>query len=243
VFPLAHHPDGPRQSTTHISALQRPKTFPEFQTMFDHIYGEKNRKDYPSGSDLVLRLMEEGSIIMELARKDTRKDFRRQLARGFSWYVALANRAKVDLNEALWFKYPGVCPYCMKTESCVCGLEQPKVEGKEEMLRRLRKERASMPKTLEDNRVFHAILYGPQNKRIMPIQTAAHLVEEMGEVSRELRHRKRQDFCNEMADVGSWFFALATRLEFVPFDDLVWEAFPYECDMCHQEMCACEGVI
>lgn len=243
-YPTAHRPAKEERGTTRVTRLQRPMTLSEFQKMFAHIYEEKNRRDYHKSSDLIQRLFEEGCVVMELARKDGRSMFRLQLPNIFSWWVALANRMEASLDEALWYKFPGVCPYCMKT-GCVCGLEHPEIgkEEKEMLLRRLRKERMNMPKTPEDHRILHARLYGAQNKRIMLIQTAAHLVEEVGEVSAAMRHGNKKDFYDEMADVGSWIFALATRLELVPFDNLVWEAYPYECNMCRKDVCACKFVI
>ena len=236
-----------RATTALLVKNSRPITLPEFQEMFERIYGEKNGRDYKNTSDLVRRLMEEGCSIMELARKDpaSKNPYRLQLANVFSWWTALANRTDTDLHEALWYKFPGTCSYCRKT-ACVCGLEHPEeihADEKEALLRRLRKERTKMPKTLEDHRILHAKLYGGQNKRILPIQIAAHLVEEMGEVSTALRHANKKEFYNEMADVGSWIFALATRLEFVPFDEVVWEVYSYECNVCHNEVCSCEHMV
>lgn len=223
---------------------KRPVTLTEFQQMFNGIYSEKNERDYRTNADLVLRLLENGALIMELARKDDRVNFHHQLAHVFSWYAALANRMEINLHGSLWYKYPGVCSYCMKEVGCMCGVEHPEIENKEALLEKLRAERNNRePDTLEDHRALHERLYGRQNERIFLIQTAAHLVEEMGEVSVALRHNERLDFKNEMADVGSWIFAIATRLGFVPFDDFIWEVYPFECPACHQEKCACEGML
>ncbi len=86
---------------------------------------------------------------------------------------------------------------------------------------------------------MHGCLYGWQNERIMLIQTAAHLAEEVGEVSKALRHKDRAKLCEEMADVASWIFGLATRLN-LDLETIVWECYPYECEKCHHTECRCK---
>ncbi|MBI2109130.1 MAG: hypothetical protein HYT93_03045 [Parcubacteria group bacterium] len=228
--------------------LLRPETVPEFQAMFEHIYGAVNRKHY-SDDHLVRRLMEEINVAMELARKDRRDAFAIQLPNIYSWYNAVANRYGIDLQEVLWKKYPGICSYCLRESNCVCGIEHPEIskEDKAILLRRLRREREGRePKTLREHQELHARLYRWQNERIMPIQVVAHLAEEAGELSRDLRHCKSgeadDDACGEMADIASWMFATATRLSLSPIDDLVWQRFSYECDLCHSDECQCKIV-
>ena len=224
-----------------MEPLERPRTVREFQKMFQHIYHKTNKQHY-TDSDLIRVLMEEISLVMESARKDRRKELLRQLARTFSWFNAVASRFDCDLQEILWYKYPAVCPYCLLEKDCICGTEHPKIPNKEEALRRLRRDRRGHePETLHDHQLLHAKLYGWQNDRILLIQTAAHLAEEAGEMSKEFRHKNIDQAKHELADIASWIFALATRLE-INLEDAVWAIFPYECEICKEESCRCEVV-
>lgn len=219
--------------------LLRPQTVAEFQQMFHHIYGEVNGRMY-SDDDLIRRFMEEIMLAMELARKDYRKQFETQLPNIFSWSNAVANRLNINLGEVLWEKFPGVCSYCLREADCMCGTEHPAIPEKEATLRRLRRDRKGRePETLRGHQELHARLYKWQNARILPIQVVAHLAEEVGEVSKDLRHGELSSAGMEMADVLSWIFATATRLELLPIDELVWQRFPYECDRCHSDKCMC----
>ena len=212
----------------------RPLTIWEFQEMNKAIYREAN--EHYSNDHLFRKFFEEVCRLMEVARKDNLKKISSQTARIFSWWLALGNRFNLDLGGALWIKYPGVCPYCLRPANCSCGLEHPDLPNKEQELRRLRKERQCQPNSLVEHQHLHRTLYGAQSKRIFVIQIAAHLAEEAGEVSKEGRHNNRSGLCDEMADVASWMFALANRCEF-DLAATVWEQYPYECERCHQAPC------
>lgn len=217
--------------------VSRPQTVREFQQMNAYIYGEANKRY--GDAELILRLLEEIAVIMEIARKDELEVMPRHLSRIFSWLCAIANRLGIDLQEALWNKYPGVCPYCLRNENCACAIEHPNIPDKELALRRFRRDRASEPKTLAEHQVLHHKLYYRQNRRIFVIQTAAHIAEEAGEISREFRHKNPAGLQDEMADVVSWIFAVANRCGF-ELADAAWIQFPYECEKCHHMVCDCE---
>lgn len=234
--------------------IKRPHKVEDFQAMFCYIYHELNEKEYPKDADLIARLVEEITKLMEFARKDRRSLFREQLANIFSWSMAVANRLHIDIQEALWAKYPGVCPYCLKDRDCICGTEHPTVENKERVLRRLRRESEDRkPQTIKDHQKLHRRLYGWQHDRELPIVVAAHLIEEAGEVSCAYRHLQMansdaarnfllNELVAEMADVISWMFALANRLDF-NLADAVWEYYPYECVKCSKGPCVCREIL
>ena len=239
---------------TQTKFLERPQSAKEFQEMFRHIYHDLNTQQYKKDKDLIARLIEEITKLMEHARKDRRMLFRAQLTNIFSWSMAVTNRLEINIQEALWYKYPGVCPYCLKEKDCICGTEHPIIKNKEIVLRRLRRERAGRePQTLTEYQTLHGRLYSWQHDRELPIVIAAHLVEEAGEVSYAHRHleiakkSKTRDYWlnsvrEEMSDVISWMFALANRLEF-NLADVIWEYYPYECVKCHKGPCICEEIL
>ena len=212
----------------------RPFTVSEYQDMLSGIYTRANERY--SDENLFRRLIEEMSVVMELVRKDRREKLPEQLARTYSWLNALANRHKVDLQEVLWWKYPNVCTYCLRPKDCYCTVEHPDIPDKEGVLRRLRRDRSQEPRLLKDHQELHRRLYGRQNDRILVIQIAAHLIEEAGEMSCDLRHGNIQEFESEMVDVISWIFAIANRLN-IDLAEKVWEQYPGECERCHETVC------
>ncbi|MBI2042241.1 MAG: hypothetical protein HYT21_00600 [Candidatus Nealsonbacteria bacterium] len=234
--------------------IERPQSVSDFQRMFRYIYHALNEAEYPKDGDLIARLIEEITRLMEFARKDRRTLFKEQMANIFSWSMAVVNRLGIDPQEALWEKYPGVCPYCLREKDCICGTEHPIVENKELALRRFRRERADRrPQTLKDHQELHLRLYSWQHDRELPIVVAAHLVEEAGEVSCAYRRLGMansdtaknflfNELISEMADVMSWMFALANRLDF-DLSEAIWEYYPYECVKCQKGPCVCQEVI
>lgn len=226
------------EATQAAEKLARPFTVREYQQMNAYIYTMANRR-YTDNA-LFLRLIEEVCKVMEIARKDKREEFAEQLARTFSWWLALGNRLNVNLQEALWHKYPNVCPWCLRPQNCNCAVEHPRIqeEERETILRRLRLDHSNVPQLLSDHQNLHRRLYASQNARIFPIQSASHIAEEIGEVSKEFRHGNRQEMEDEIADVASWIFAVANRLN-IDIAEAVWVLYPYECEKCHKAVCDC----
>lgn len=225
--------------------LVRPRTLYDVQTMHHRIYGDANA--VYSDDDLVKRVMEEAGLLCKFARKDQLEKIPRGLADTFSWTMALANRTKINMQAAMWHKFPGICTACLRTQNCSCGIEKTKFtrEEKIEEARRRRRDRTAEVFLLADHQNFHRILYGEQNARILLIQTIAHIPEEASECSQAFRHwnlsrrrdeAKRNAFQEELADLVSWIFAAATKLK-IEFADLHWFVYPYECPLCCKTVC------
>ncbi|MEK7115284.1 MAG: MazG nucleotide pyrophosphohydrolase domain-containing protein [Patescibacteria group bacterium] len=217
----------------------RPVKLREFQNMFAHIYNRVN-EGYYSIDHLLSRFVVEVSRIMEASRKDRREQIKILLPRVFSWYNGVANRLEIDLQESLWYKYPGICTYCLREKDCSCTTEHDDIPNLQNILRRLRRDRVGRePILLTEHQAFHKKLYFRQNDRIMLIQTVSHIVEEAGEVVDEFYKKNDQGIRDEMADVGSWIFATANKLD-LDLDKLIWERYPYECEKCYHDQCVCE---
>ncbi len=176
---------------------------------------------YPQGDEIIertlLRLWVSLAPIAEIARKDDRKDVEalpRQLAEIYKWWTILAGRRGVDLDDALWSKYPGVCPWCLESAYCKCGPEHPVVKCREEWLILARVETEHRPIFLSDHQALHRRLYGVACGRSMPFQLMNHLVEEGGEVTEEFLKDGGESLQHELADIGAWLFTIANRFDY-----------------------------
>ena len=226
--------------------LKRPNTPVEFQAMNEHVYGKKNEEFY-STSDLIRILFERSQLLGKVARKDYRDRFGLHLADTFSWYNALTNRLDLDVQKIMWHRFPGVCSYCIETENCQCTIDHPqKPENKAIRLHALRLDRDGRePQTLTEHQELHARLYAWQHKSQSPLALAAHIGEEIAEVSEALRHGLMDEASEEMADVLSWIFAIATRVDLNLSDVMCGEHgfYPYICRKCREEHCTCKEMI
>ncbi len=218
-------------------------TVEEFGLMFRDIYHDLNNLRYDN-STLLLRLFEQCSKMHEVVRKDYRDQFASQLADIYSFLNGVANRFNINLQEALWLKYPGICTYCLQKSDCECGMEHdekaPKITESERLLiiKQAQQDRVDEPKNLADHQQLHYKLYFWKVKVSDPSKLADHITEEAGEVSRECRHGRLERGAEEMADVISWIFALSNRLK-INLSDEIWKFYPYKCRDCYSCPCIC----
>ena len=230
------------------AGLARPMTFFEFQTMFDVVYyGEKNKRDYETDLILAMRLLKETTRLLEPTRKDRREEMAVDLTYVYAWSNAAGSRLKIDIETAMKHKYPGICSYCLREETCMCGTEHPKkipAEEKERTIRRVRIEQGGRPPlVLRREREFHKRLYLWQHETEEPLKLVAHIAEEADEFCTEVFFKDHQKAADELADVVAWTLTTANRLKLEPFDEYVWRQFPYECNRCQKRECICTEII
>ncbi|MFY9457983.1 MAG: hypothetical protein WAP23_03620 [Candidatus Spechtbacterales bacterium] len=117
--------------------------------------------------------------------------------------LVLAEISGINLERAVWKKYPDKCPYCM-TKPCGCGGHKSRPH------RRLRIRFPKTGLTLAEAQRMLAEIY-PEH----PLPEAVlHVVEEIDETETEIIISGRDnDIRDEFADVFARISGLATRLE------------------------------
>ena len=217
--------------------MDRPLTLAEWQTMFNHIFGRRNA-GVPL-TDIWLHLMEEAGEVAEDLRKEDFSMLRQDLPDIFAWLCAFANKYGIELGQVAWDKFPGICPYCQRERRCVCIAESyPEYDPTRLIDYRHRQD--GRPRTLTEWQEMFETIYGNVNKVVPRFGIGFHLMEEIGEVAREIRYGNRDDCKAELADVFAWVLAIVMKVpEVGSFSDAVWEAYPGVCKICHKERCAC----
>lgn len=217
---------------------ERPKTIREWQELFGKIYGAANNALSPK--EMWLHLMEEAG---EVARDMRKEDYRRlshDLPDIFAWLCTFANRTGIDVEEAVWDKYPRVCPYCLRERHCVCIAEGFDFYDSA----RLASYRShnNMPVTILDwERMFRDI-FGNVNQILSRASVGFHLMEEIGEVASLLRKGEYGKYSREIADVFAWLIAIPMKMpEIGSLDEMTWNIYPGLCKRCRLEKCACNG--
>ncbi|MDP2598988.1 MAG: hypothetical protein Q8P49_04105 [Candidatus Liptonbacteria bacterium] len=216
----------------------RDLTTTELQTMFARIYANVLQRYTDEG--MLLRLCEETGKLMEIMRKDRYNNYELPLQIGklFSWWFLTGTKLDIDLQEALWAKYPGICTWCLRSDSCLCGVEHPGISNREEIVLARRRERTEEPKTLKEHQELQRRLYGKQGEQVHPIRLAAHVSEEVGELSREFRYCNFEGVCDEIPDIASWLFAVANRCGF-GVAEIISRMYPDKCTTCGNAVCNC----
>lgn len=90
----------------------------EAQEMMRKIYLKRDRARGVSGT--LKRTFDEFEELREaIGNKETRKSIADEVADVFAWLCSLANLLEIDVSEAFYRKYSGVCSKCQKTP-CDC---------------------------------------------------------------------------------------------------------------------------
>lgn len=219
----------------------RPESLQDWALMFRQIYGEHNDKLYTTDS-IFRQIMEKSSEVGEAVRRDA--GVAPLLPVLFGWTMALWNRfdsemeGGFDIAEAVWQKYPDICPYCFASNQCLCIIEEREYDPQDINMNAFRRDRKKMPKSLSEWQAMFQRHYGNINKIQSVSKTWLHVLEEIGEVSREERHHNFQEIKEESADVFAWLLGFCTRKN-IDLDEITWRTYPCECNVCHQEKCAC----
>jgi NTP pyrophosphatase (non-canonical NTP hydrolase) len=162
--------------------------------------------------------------------------------------LCLANFFEVDVEEAVWDKYPNVCPYCLHEENCRCGKEEPIYENRKdeypEKLDDYRKKQEAKPRNLYEFQLMSKRIYGNVNKedgRESLRTILDHVFEEAGEISKAIRMKDRGNLRNEFADFFMWIVAFANELGIEDFGKSLWRLYPGKCRKCGNEKCECKA--
>lgn len=218
--------------------IEKPSTIRDWQNMFANIYGNVNSNLTPE--EIWLHLMEEAGEVAKDMRKENFNTLALNLPDVFAWLCSFANRIGIDLEDAVWSKYPRVCPYCLRTKYCICISEGYDTFDPARLVNfKRQKER---PSTFNQWYAMFKDIYGNVNRVLSRASIGFHLMEEIGEVASTVRLDNHQDYGMEIADVFAWLIALTMKIpEIGGLDEITWQIFPGHCKRCHKATCECEG--
>jgi NTP pyrophosphatase (non-canonical NTP hydrolase) len=228
----------------------------EWVEYFDSIYGAKNKG--ASDQEIWLHAVEEVGELAEDFRKY--QIHARPGSKGkmegvlvnvpdtFAWLCALTKKKRGSLQDMVWNKFPNMCTYCRAEKDCICiaySLKESDTE-RDKNLAQCRQNRKDEPKNMEQwQRMFHTI-YGNVNHLQSLDQIAHHLMEEVGEVAKEIRLGRGPELQEEIADVFAWLIGIILKAESmsgkdIHLEDLIWERFPNMCPYCKSNPCKCSS--
>ena len=239
--------------------------------MFAEIFAVQN--SWLSLDAIWLRVVEEAGQLAEALRTQRVSRLRDDdvLADPLAWLFAFANRLGLNLGEVAWSKFPAVCPYCVVGQAdfealartteprrtrnegqgvmstCHCPIDQqPSYDEIQLLIEPFRLRRDLKPVTLYDWQLMFREIYFEQHARREDLdQLGYHLVEELGEVAREVRSRNFDACKLETADVFSWLLSLGTKAgegimgELFSIEDVLWRVYQGVCKRCRAMPCSC----
>lgn len=216
-----------------LTAGGRPQSLDDWQRLIVQVFARNNA--FMSPKTIWLRTIEQAGELAEVLRKEDYSECEDVLADLLAWVLAFANKVGIALADAVWAKYPGICPYCLPSDDidilrrtpivqqidgssvtilgrCTCGLRDY-APYKGSTVVELRRDISRKPTTLTEWQALFYGVYGLGHDKLRgPDAVAYHLQEEIAEVAREIRLERFQEAQEELADVFSWILCLASRL-------------------------------
>lgn len=218
--------------------MSKPITVREWQEMFAAIYGSNNAR--LNLDTIWVHMVEEmGEVAKDLRLQDYQR-LRVDLPDVFAWLCAFSDRAAIILEDAVWEKYPRICPYCDKQEHCVCigggfhSYDRKRMSG--------HAKKGQRPVSLSDWQDMFRRIYGNVNKIVVDSSIGFHLMEEVGELAKQLRKGNHDGYHEGVADVFAWIIALSMKLtaQLGKLDEAIYDVYPGVCKECKQPVCVCD---
>jgi pyrimidine deaminase RibD-like protein len=242
-------------STFIESTRERP--LDDWYKQINRVYWNRNLQR--SATDLFAHLVEVIGGLSSVAsgKKKTGVDPQLHIAKALAWWFALAAKVGVrSVEDMLWDKFPGVCPYCRK-DRCLgaqCALDKKGMRGPLwEELRKIGEVRAaSRPRRLSEWQRQFARIYPPdQSGNSGP--AFGRLMEEMGELSEAVRVFVAEPgyFLSEASDVFAWLMHLQNIRDAIfeakhwgePLEVALVTAYPDSCKDCRKKLCSCPPIL
>lgn len=243
--------------TASAAAKLQQRTLKDWYTAINKIYWNRNFHLHPA--DIFTHLVEVVGGLSGVASKKEKAgvDAGAYMAKSIAWWLALCGKVGIrSIEDILWDKFPGACPYCRK-DKCLgeeCG-EQKAAEGGllwDELA--LIAESRVPPKRLRDwQQMFGTIYPVPPGEDVGAV--FGRLTEELGELAEALRVFPAEPgyFLSEAADVFAWLMHVQNRREadfHVPrperglaLETELTNAYPDGCGDCGQRVCSCPPIL
>ncbi len=217
----------------------------------DHLavlYKEQNRARSPL--ETLTRVVEMGSGMARGVREDDPDVLKLFAPRTLSWILGLSTQLEVNLEEALWNSYPGVCTHCHDGAGCSCRVHPEKrrrLIDKNEI--QSLQQKMTMPQSLPDWQAMFKRIYSTMNRTLGAEKCVLHFLEELGEVSEAIRYKIAPDspypaekidvmLRNELSDLFAWFIGL-TNMKRMEIDAYMRDIYEYSCPECGKSPCTC----
>lgn len=219
-----------------MASIKPDVTLKQFQEFVDEVYGITNIREFSFTE--VLNNMQRFAMraLKGIRKKDTERS-KKNLVLSVSWSISALNMLHIDLDDAMWNRFPYLCSYC---GSCPCKCKVEKSETRKTPVG----DNSKKPKTLEEYQQMFEKIY-PADKRTLE-DAGIHLAEEIGELNEAINtyqgtHQKEifQDVIDEFADVISCMLSVANSLKISVAKELA-KIYYENCHVCHKAPCECQ---
>ena len=224
-------------------------TLKDWKDMFKGIYSIKMKK---YAIDHVALLLFESTADLAEHVRQVKKD--KHIPEGIYYsfskvlahYFIISNRVfpNISLENIIWNKYPGVCPFCGKKKcNCIYLTHIYNLEKSDETNKTDKK-----PKRLTDWQNMFSTIYQNSLSQFDLNSIYFQLVRETSELSRSLRFMEEATFISGFADYFGYLLQFFSKLQQYfddtsSIEDVLWQNYPNLCPICSQVPCICSDVV
>ena len=206
-----------------------------YQSFIKEVYSLPNDR-YFNAEDMLANIERFVMRALKGIRKNDSQKTKNNLLIAQSWFMSLMNQFHIDIESAVWQRFPYVCSYCGKLP-CECKSKKVKKRQKITINNKLR------PKTLQDLQTMFEKIYPLKSRTIE--QAGIHLAEEMGELAESClsfrgSHNNKifDQIPLESADLFSCFMGVFNSLNLNIATELS-KMFKNNCHVCKKSPCEC----
>ncbi len=218
-----------------VIRLKKGASLKKLQDITYKIYGTANDRSFNTW-DLFSNLEKFTMRALKGVRKKDKEKIRFNLVIAVGWLMALMNRFHVNLETAVWKRFPYKCSYCGQV-ACACKKKKPK--KRPDVLKPTRKK----PKNLKQFQSMFEKIY-PSNRRSLD-HAGIHLSEELGELSESIQaffgtHNNKyfKIIVYESADFFSCLMGVFNSAG-IDFEKAMLEFYSHNCHECKKAPCVC----
>jgi NTP pyrophosphatase (non-canonical NTP hydrolase) len=218
-----------------MAAISKKTTIKEYQNFVESVYGLPNERHY----SLWDMLSNAERFTMRSLKGIRKRDYRKanfNLLISLSWLISILNRLHIDLEEAVWKRFPYMCSYCA---SCPCICKEEKINNRKSVVAGDTRK----PVTLDDFQSMFREIYPPEKRTLE--HAGIHLAEEFGEFSESIlaymgghKDDRFDQIVSESADIFSCVVSVFNSLDLNMAEELSL-LFSDNCHVCHKEPCEC----
>ncbi|MBI3638331.1 hypothetical protein HY227_01140 [Candidatus Wolfebacteria bacterium] len=218
-----------------MPSFKKNQSISKFQKFVGDVYGLPDDRLY-SVWDLLIQVQRFTMRACKGIRKDDLEKLKSNLIISLSWFMGIANRFHINIEDELWRRFPAICSYC-GGRPCKCKKIKPSKRKKIKIKNSLK------PKTLAGFQRMFEEIYPPREKTIT--EAGVHLAEETGEISEAIhnylgQHKEKQfkEIGVEMADFLSCVFSVASCAG-IDIASELHKTYRLNCHICHKAPCIC----
>jgi hypothetical protein len=220
---------------------RRPRSLTEWIHYFNTYFQKPNTQgENPRPlRDFTERLAELGGYLTSTKHQPTAA-FVKYYAKFFAWYCGLVASARLPIEDEIWLRFPGCCPYCGK-KPCMF-LYNPALRihrtANRENIRAMARQTAlanGWPRLSLSQWFSHFMDIYPPNIHYSTVEISERLHEELSELIRHVRESEltrdptgaitdsanRNAVVSELADLLSWYLTLGAKVLLTRRDEIV----------------------